>query len=137
MKKSSVAPDDAVQVRVRYPEVDRMGVAHHTNHFVWFEVGRTELMRRRGLPYARMEEDGFLLPVIEASCSYRAPARYDDLLLVRTEIGRLSPVRFTFSYRIEREVDGVLLATGSTTHAVIGPGGRPRRLPAAILGILG
>jgi acyl-CoA thioester hydrolase len=121
-----------VQVRVRYPEVDRMGVAHHTVHFVWFEIGRTELMRARGLAYAGLEEDGILLPVIEATCAYHAPARYDDLLVVHTEVTESGPVRVGFAYRVERESDRLLVATGTTRHAAVDRGGRPRRLPAQV-----
>jgi len=123
-------------LRVRYPEVDRMGVAHHGSHFVWFEIGRTELMRNLGMSYAQLEDDGIYLPVIEAACAYRAPARYDDLLRVRTEIAGASAVRVAFSYRIEREPDGVLVATGGTSHAAVDRRGRPRRLPARILELL-
>jgi acyl-CoA thioester hydrolase len=123
-------------LRVRYPEVDRMGMAHHASHFVWFEIGRTELMRGFGMSYARLEDDGIYLPVIEASCAYRAPVRYDDLLRVKTEVARVSAVRLAFSYRIERETDGALLATGSTSHAAVDRGGRPRRLPARVLELL-
>jgi len=126
-----------VQVRVRYPEVDRMGVAHHSHHFVWFEIGRTELMRERGLPYGRVEEEGIFLPVIEAACTYLAPARYDELLRVRTTLAGSTAVRVTFSYRVEREADGALVATGTTTHAAVGGDGRPRRLPPGIRERLG
>ncbi len=129
--------EGVVQVRVRYPEVDRMGVAHHSHHFIWFEMGRTELMRESGLEYARVEEAGIFLPVVEASCAYHAPARYDDLLCVRTRLSGTSAVRVTFSYRIEREPDGALLATGSTTHAAVDPRGRPRRLPPRLRELLG
>ncbi len=114
-----------------------MGVAHHTAHFVWFEIGRTELMRERGMPYARLEDDdGLLLPVIDAACTYHAPARYDDLLRVRASVAGHSGARVTFSYRVERESDGSLLATGRTTHAVVDRRGRPRRLPARLKGLL-
>ncbi len=126
-----------VQIRVRYPEVDRMGLAHHTSHFVWFEIGRTELMRERGVPYRTLEEEGILLPVIVASCSYVAPVRYDELLRVRTTLSETGPVRATFTYRIERESDGLLLATGSTTHAAVDQRGRPRRMPTALKGLTG
>jgi acyl-CoA thioester hydrolase len=125
-----------MHVRVRYSEVDRMGVAHHRSHFVWFEMGRTELMRSSGLPYAEVEAQGIFLPVIEASCVYRAPARYDDRLLVRTTLTGLGAARATFSYRIERESDGRVLATGATTHAAVGAGGRPRRMPESVRRLL-
>ena len=126
-----------VTVRVRYPEVDRMGFAHHRNHFVWFEIGRTELMRERGLAYAAVEAQGVFLPVIEAACSYHAPAVYDELLRVRTTLRTLGAVRATFAYRLERESDGRLIATGTTVHAAIDRQGRPRRLPASLKTLLG
>jgi acyl-CoA thioester hydrolase len=125
-----------VTLRVRYPEVDRMGVAHHRIHFVWFEIGRTELMREAGIPYAEVEAGGLYLPVIEASCAYHAPARYDEELRVTTRIAATSPVRATFAYRLERIADGRLLATGTTTHAAIDASGRPRRLPPAMRRLL-
>ena len=127
---------DIVELRVRYPEVDRMGVAHHANHFIWFEIGRTELMRARGVTYRGLEEEGILLPVIEASCAYHAPARYDDLVRVRTRIESATAVRIAFEYRIESEADGRLLATGTTRHASVDRGGRPRRLPARMRELL-
>lgn len=126
-----------VSLRVRYPEVDRMGVAHHRNHFVWFEIGRTELMREAGLPYAGVEEGGLFLPVIEAACTYHAPARYDEEVRVTTTLETVSPARATFAYRLERVADGRLLASGTTTHAAIDATGRPRRLPQALRRILG
>lgn len=121
---------DEVRIRVRYPEVDRMGVAHHASHFTWFEVGRTEFMRQRGVPYARVEEGGIFLPVIEATCSYVSPARYDDVIRVLTTVSEVRGARVTFSYQIESENKGGLLAKGNTTHAVVGRDGHPRRLPA-------
>ena len=131
-----MARSSKVTLRVRYPEVDRMGVAHHRNHFVWFEIGRTELMREAGLPYAGVEEGGLYLPVIEAACSYHAPARYDEELRVTTMLEKVSPARATFAYRLERESDGRLLASGTTTHAAIDGRGKPRRLPEALRRLL-
>jgi acyl-CoA thioester hydrolase len=132
-----MASEETIQVRVRYTEVDRMGVAHHRSHFVWFEMGRTELMRSRGLPYAAVESEGIFLPVIDAACSYRAPIRYDDLLRVHTTLEAMSPARATFAYRIERESDGRLMATGTTTHAAVDAQGRPRRFPENLRRLLG
>ncbi|MCU0230012.1 MAG: acyl-CoA thioesterase [Acidobacteria bacterium] len=115
--------------RVRYPEVDRMGVVHHTHYFVWFELGRTELMRSAGLPYGVLEdEEGILFPVVETGARYRRPARYDEALEVRTGIAALTPVRVRFEYRIERPADGSLLADGFSVHAAVGRDGRPQRL---------
>lgn len=121
--------EGTVSLRVRYTEVDRMGVAHHRNHFVWFEIGRTELMREAGLPYARVEDEGIFLPVIEATCAYRAPARYDEMLSLTTALRDFTAARVTFAYRLVREADGVVVATGTTTHAAVDPRGRPRRFP--------
>src|SRR5256712_9328380 len=131
-----VSDGDVVQLRVRYPEVDRMGVAHHANHFIWFEIGRTESMRARGVTYRHLEDEGIFLPVIEASCTYHAPARYDDLLRVRTRIEGATAVRIAFEYRLESEEDGRLLATGATRHASVDRNGRPRRLPARLRELL-
>jgi acyl-CoA thioester hydrolase len=114
---------------VRYTEVDRMGVAHHRIHFVWFEIGRTELLRAAGVPYARVEDEGVFLPVIEAACAYRSPARYDEVLSLTTALGDFTAARVTFAYRLVREADGVLVATGTTTHAAVDAHGRPRRFP--------
>lgn len=125
-----------VELRVRYPEVDRMGVAHHSHYFVWLEIGRTELMRARGVDYRRLEDEGVFLPVVEASCAYLAPARYDELLRVHTRVESAGGVRVSFSYRIERQADGRLLATGTTRHAAVDRSGRPRRLPGTIRGLL-
>ena len=113
-----------------------MGVAHHRNHFVWFEIGRTELMREAGLPYAGVEEGGLFLPVIEAACTYLAPARYDEEVRVTTTLQTVSPARATFAYRLERVADGRLLASGTTTHAAIDATGQPRRLPQALRRLL-
>jgi acyl-CoA thioester hydrolase len=131
-----VAREAMAEVRVRYPEVDRMGVAHHRIHFVWFEIGRTELLRQAGLPYAQVEAEGIYLPVIAASCSYHAPAHYDDLLDVRATLRDMTAARATFDYRIERRADGALLAAGSTTHAAVDATGRPRRLPESLRRLL-
>ena len=128
--------ESVVEVRVRYAEVDRMGVAHHTAHFVWFEIGRTEWMRARDLPYGRVEDDGIYLPVVEATCTYHAPARYDDLLRVRSCPAGFTGARVTFSYRIERAQDDALLVTGRTVHATVDGRGRPRRLPTRLREVL-
>ena len=119
----------ASRVRVRYAETDTMGVVYYANYFVWFEVGRTDLLRDAGWSYRDMEADGYLLPVLEASCVYRQSARYDDELDVRTTGALLSPVRVKFVYDVVRPGDDLLLATGFTVHASIDRDGRPCRLP--------
>jgi acyl-CoA thioester hydrolase len=109
-----------------------MGVVYHANYFVWFEVGRTGLLRDSGWSYREMEAEGVGLPVIEAHCEYRQPARYDDELEIRTNGMLVSPVRVEFTYDIVRSIDGASLATGRTVHAALDRGGRPCRLPERV-----
>jgi acyl-CoA thioester hydrolase len=116
-------------VRVRYAETDQMGVVYYANYFIWFEVGRTDLLRGAGWTYREMEADGVSLPVIEAHCDYKQAARYDDDLEIRTAGDLVSPVRVAFTYEVVRPADSVLVATGRTMHASIDRGGRPCRLP--------
>jgi acyl-CoA thioester hydrolase len=113
-----------------------MGIVYYANYLVWFEVARTDLLRDAGWRYRDLEADGFLLPVLEANCEYRQPARYDDELDVRTTGALISPVRLKFMYDVVRSTDDLLLATGYTVHASIDRGGRPRRLPDRVLQLL-
>ena len=117
------------RVRVRYAETDQMGVVYHANYFVWFEVGRTDLLRQAGWSYREMEAEGVSLPVLNAECSYHWPARYDDEIEIRTTGKLLSPVRLAFEYEAVRTSDEVVTASGRTMHAAIGRDGRPCRLP--------
>ncbi len=119
-------------VRVRYAETDKMGVVYYANYFVWFEVGRADLLRSLGWNYRDMEAAGVSLPVIEAQCEYRRPARYDDEIEVRTEGRMLSPVRMEFTYQVIRREDATLAASGRTVHAAMSPDGKPCRLPEQI-----
>lgn len=120
-------------LRVRYADTDAMAVAYYGNYFTWFEVARTDLIRALGWTYREMEADGVLLPVIEADCRYRRPARYDDELEIRTE-GRLtSPVRLEFHYEVHVKGQEGAIATGRTAHAAVSRTGRPCRLPARIV----
>jgi len=125
-------PQSVSTVRVRYAETDRMGVAYHANYLVWFEVGRTDLLRSFGWSYREMEEGGVILPVIEASCEYRQPARYDDEIEIRTEGRLLSPVRIQFDYELVRRADAVTTAVGRTVHAALDRNRRPCRLPQRV-----
>ena len=117
------------RVRVRYAETDQMGVVYYANYFVWFEVGRTDLLRDSGWSYRHREHDGYSLPVIDARCTYRGPAKYDDEIEVRTTGELLSPVRVQFTYEVVRLADAATLATGTTVHATLDRVGRPCRLP--------
>ena len=120
------------RVRVRYAETDKMGVVYYANYFVWFEVGRTDLLRASGWTYREMELDGFGLAVIEAHCEYRRSARYDDELDVETTGAIVSPVRLRFAYAVTRPSDAATLAVGHTVHAALDRDGRPRRLPERV-----
>lgn len=115
-------------LRVRYGEVDRMGVAYHAHYLVWFEHGRTEFLRSLGGTYRRLEEEGTLLMVVETGVRHHRPAEYDDLLTVRTRLAALRPVRMRFEYEIRR--DDEVLATGFTVLAATDAAGRPRRTPS-------
>lgn len=117
------------RVRVRYAETDQMGVVYHANYFVWFEIGRTDLLRQLGWTYREMEAEGFTLPVLNARCQYHRPARYDDEIEIRTAGRLISPVRLAFEYRAVRTADAVVTASGETLHAAVNRDGRPCRLP--------
>ena len=120
------------RIRVRYAETDQMGIVYYANYLVWFEVGRTDLLRLTGWSYREMEADGFALPVVEARCGYRQSAKYDDELEVVTTGAVLSPVRVKFDYQVVRSSDGVSIADGHTVHASLDTSGKPRRLPDRI-----
>ena len=123
-------------LRVRYAETDAMGVAYYANYFVWFEVARGDWLRPSGSTYRALEASGISLPVIEAHCDYRRPARYDDDVEIVT-VGRLlSPVRVEFSYEARLNGQPGVIATGRTVHASVGADGRPRRLPDHIVEVL-
>ena len=125
-----------INIRVRYAETDKMGVVYHANYFTWFEIGRCELLRTIGRSYRDMEASGIGLPVIEAHCEYRAGARYDDEIEIRTVARPVSPVRLAFDYEIVRRADGQTLASGYTVHATLDRSGRPVRLPARVRDLL-
>ena len=111
------------QIRVRYAETDQMGIVYYANYLVWFELGRVELLRSIGLAYSRLEADhGCILPVIDVSCRYKSPARYDDEILIETRPAMLRGTVLKFAYRLLRKGHGgeknALLAEGETTHVV-------------------
>lgn len=121
-------------VRVRYAETDQMGIVYYANYLVWFEIGRVEVLRTLGLSYRDLEiEHGCILPVVEATCRYRAPARYDDEILIETKPSMLRGSVLKFGYRILRKsADGeepALLAEGETVHVVCDPQLNRKPLP--------
>ncbi|HEX5706566.1 MAG TPA: thioesterase family protein [Pyrinomonadaceae bacterium] len=136
---STAAAEDALfdvwhetTVRVRYAETDQMGVVYHANYLVWFEIGRTEFCRARGFSYRDMEEnDRAFLVVAESYCRYKAPAHFDEELIIRTHITELRRRSVRFGYEIIRVADGIIIAEGETGHVVTDTNGRVISMPDA------
>src|ERR1700676_2758237 len=132
--KSNPQSINETRLRVRYAETDQMGVVYHSNHFIWFEVGRVELLRQLGFSYRDMEsKDNCFFAVAEAKCRYRAPVRYDEEVLVRTQLLNVRESVVHFGYELRRVEDGTLLAEGETTHIVTGPDMKISTLPEKYL----
>ncbi len=125
------SPLSRLEITVRYAETDAMRMVYYANYFVYFEVARTTALAELGHPYAEMEEQGWLIPVLDAECHYQKPARYGDVLTVETHRWRLGEARIGFDYQVLR--NGELLATGSTRHAFVNPQGKPIRPPRHLL----
>jgi acyl-CoA thioester hydrolase len=104
------------RVRVRYKETDQMGIAHHSNYIVWFEIGRTDLCRMTGFPYTAIEERGYLLVVTEITCRYRTPFRYDDEVLIRTSVAEAASRSLRFAYELCDAAGSEIRASGSSAH---------------------
>ena len=136
--RGGVMMKDAVdlEVRVRYAETDKMGIAYYANYFVWFEVGRTELCRSKGFSYADLEALGYMLVVTDARCRYRSSAKYDDEILIRTRLKKINKRMVTFGYQLLRKGSEELLAEGETRHLSIGPEGKPKSLPKKFVDLL-
>ena len=123
-----------VRARVLYADTDKMGIVYHANYFRWFEAGRGCYMRRRGRPYSVTESGGVQLPLVEAGITYHRPARYEQILDIRTWVSDIRSVQLTFSYEIEHA--GEVLVRGFTRHAAINSEGRPTRIPAEVVDTL-
>jgi acyl-CoA thioester hydrolase len=122
------------RLRVRYAETDQMGVVYHSNHLIWFEVGRVELMRQMGFLYRDMErEEGCFIAVVEARCRYRAPVYYDEEVVIRTRLKRVRESVVVFGYELMRAESETLLAEGETVHVVTDSNMKPARLPKKYL----
>lgn len=118
------------RVRVRYAETDQAGIVYHANYLVWFEVGRVELCRDHGFNYRDMEtEADAMLPVTEARLRYRTPARYDEVILIRSRVAEIRSRAITFAYEARRDSDKILLAEGETAHIVMNKKGHARSFP--------
>jgi acyl-CoA thioester hydrolase len=125
------------KTRVIYGDTDQMGVVYYANYFRYFELSRSEFFRSLGGSYVELERQGFGLPVVEASARYRAPAKYDDVILVEVRLVELRRASLRFEYVVRREVGRDELATGHTVHACVGPQGKPTGLPAEVMRLLG
>ncbi len=124
------------RVRVIYGDTDQMGVVYYANYFRYFEFARSEYFRARGGSYRDFEGGGRFLPVVEASCSYRGSARYDDLLVIRTEVSELRRASLTFAYELRRQGEERILCRGKTVHACVGEDGKPVRIPEQLARLL-
>ena len=123
-----------IEIRVRYAETDQMGVVYHSNHLIWFEVGRVELLRQLGFSYRDMErEDDCFIAVAEVKCRYRAPVYYDDEVMVRTRLRNVRESVVHFGYELVRADSGALLAEGETTHIVTDSNMKVAALPEKYL----
>ncbi len=119
--------------RVIYGDTDQMGVVYYANYLRWFETGRSEFLRRIGLPYVTIEQQGFHFPVTEVTCRYTNSARYDDVIRIETELIELGRASLSFRYRIVRQVDPTAIAAGSTKHACMDHAGKVTRIPPVLL----
>jgi acyl-CoA thioester hydrolase len=125
------------RIRVIFGDTDQMGVVYHANYLRFFEASRAEFLRARGTTYREMERQGLIIPIVEAHCHYRSPARYEDLLVVKCTVDEVRRASVAFVYEIRREGEEQVLTTGRTVHACINESGRPVRLPAAMVELLG
>ena len=121
--------DFQIDVRVRYADADRLGVAYHSRYLEWFESARTEMLREFGIPYRDLEEKGFHLPVVEAWIRYMKPAFYDDLVVVRTSVSLLRMGSMRFEYEVLHKEQQTVLATGFTVHRFVDQKMEPARIP--------
>jgi acyl-CoA thioester hydrolase len=129
-------PSVEAKVRVIYGDTDQMGVVYYANYFRYFELARSEYFRARGGSYRDVEARGLMLPVVEASCSYRAPARYEDVLHVKADITQMKRASLRFTYEVRREGHDAILVTGQTLHACVNKEGRPVALPEDVVKLL-
>jgi acyl-CoA thioester hydrolase len=136
MSSSQPSTSNVTTYRVIYGDTDQMGVVYYANYLRWFERGRGELLRACGIPYATIERRGMHFPVAELSCRYFKPAHYDDLIVIETRITSVRRASLTFTYRITREVEAILLASASTKHACVDGQGRIMRMQDDLLKVL-
>jgi acyl-CoA thioester hydrolase len=132
-----MSKDFSVEIRVRYADTDQMGVVYYANYFVWLEIARTEFLRSLGVDYRNIEEEEHLaLPVIEAYCKYKAPAKYDEIIEIKTSFTLVRNSRLRFDYKLINKSDSLLLAEAFTAHVFIDKDRRPVKLPKKIMDVL-
>jgi acyl-CoA thioester hydrolase len=124
------------RIRVRFAETDKFGAAYHGAYFAWFEVGRTDWLRERGMTYVDLMAKDVHLPVISTEAKFLRPVGYDDDIEIRTTLGHVTGVRISFNYELRRESDGPVLTRARTEHASVDASGRPKRFPENILRLL-
>jgi acyl-CoA thioester hydrolase len=136
VNQPSTVTVNETRIRVRYAETDQMGVVYHANHFIWFEVGRVELLRQLGFSYKDMEcEDDCFIAVVDARCRYKAPVHYDDEVIVRTYLKHVREKVIRFGYEFRGAETGEMLAEGETTHIVADSKMKPRVLPEKYMNV--
>ncbi|MFZ1613744.1 MAG: thioesterase family protein [Holophaga sp.] len=126
--------ESTTAIRVRYAETDAMGIVHHSVYPIWMELGRSDFLREQGQSYAEWERQGVMMSVAEIFVKFRSPARYDEMVQVRTQLREANRRKIVFGYEISR--DGVRLVEGRTVHVVTGPDGRARILPDHLLALV-
>lgn len=122
-----------VEEKVRYSEVDRMGVAHNKNYFEWFEIGRTEYCRQKNVPYKSIEDQGYYLVVVEAFCKFKKPLRYDEKFIIRVSLQEITPKKAIFAYELLTKQEKKLIASGYTVHIATNARAKVCSLPPHIL----
>jgi len=127
---------NTMEVRVYYEDTDAGGVVYHSNYLKYFERGRTEYLRERGLSVGELAKRGFVFPVVHLEIDYRAPALHDDLLRVETEVLEVGKTSFTLGQQVIRIIDGKLLADGKVKLVCVGPGMKAKRLPEELLQVI-
>jgi acyl-CoA thioester hydrolase len=128
-KKGSRPVAHSIRLRARFSETDAMRIVHHTAYFVWFEVARTEMLRKNGMPYTEVQRRGFNFPLVEAFANYKAPARYDDEVEVRIWTSKVGRSSVRIDYEVNKLPERKLLCTGYTVHVLIGSDGKPAKIP--------
>ena len=132
-----MAKEFSTEIRVIYADTDQMGVVYYANYFIWLEIARTEFMRSQGVDYKSIEKEKKLaLPVVEAYCKYKAPARYDDVVVIKTKVSQVKSSTLRFDYELLNKQTNELLVEAYTTHVFIGRNRKPVRIPQEIMSVL-